>query len=177
MISFFSFADSLPILVVISAGISGVLLTIVIIVMMMTCKNLSKSSLKGTQNKNYEARCSDDYSEILQSNTEADTPARPSKPDIVNSHPSTLSYKDNPHCREFKSEHNLVNHLEYSNYFNTFTQITVPVCTSSVKSMADYCTASPQFRNIDNTFDNEGFRSINRHKKNYINESSPGTHV
>ena len=165
--------------------------------MTMTCKNVSKdskteSSWEETKNKNYDVRCSDNYSEILQPNTAAlkcdqassDIYARPSQPDIVNSHPPTPCYKDNhdytnPYgdYREFKSEHNLVNHLQYDNYFNPFTQITVPVCTSSVKSISDYCTASPLYGNIDQAYGKERLRPLSKDSEDDLNESSPGTHV
>ena len=160
----------------------------------MTCKNLSnvqksESSLEETQQKNSIARCSDTYSEILQTNsapsksnhTYLDLYGRPSQPDIVKLHPPTPHYKDNHDCgyrfRGVQTDHNLLNHLQYDNYFNPFTQNTVPMCTSSVKSISDYCSPSMLYENQDNTYWNEKSRFNQTDNKGDLNESSPGTHV
>jgi len=195
--------DSLPILIVISAGISGVLLTIVIIVVVLTCKNVSKASetevaWNEKHSKTCDNRCLDSSSVSYRTNTKTTKgssigpesygilPA--SQPDIVNSHPPTPSHIEghdyaNPYSdyRQFKSERHLVNHLQYDNYFNPFTQMTVPVCTSSVKSSTSYNTPSHLYGNVDH-----GAASISRNNEHNgmcgndeddLDESSPRTHV
>merc|ERR1711892_437916 len=197
--------DPLPILIVISAGISGVLLTIVFIVIVMTCRNVSKASesrrsWSETQTRVYDDRCSNASSETTESNTTSSVSSKDSpescrrnedstaeiQPDIVNSHPGTPLYNHNydyadqyGDYRHFKSEHNLVNHMQFDNYLNPFKQLTVPVCTSSVKSSAGY--NSPTYGNIDpvysTTIGESGLRTISGCSTADLNESSAGTHV
>ena len=174
------------------------------LLMCLFCFDVTDYEELKTESRVYDDRCSNASSETTESNTTSSLSSKGSRespesfsernftstkiqPDIVNSHPPTPIYSHNydyanqySDYRQFKSEHNLVDHLQFDNYFNPFTQITVPVCTSSVKSSAG-CN-SPLYGNIDPAYvtntGNGELRTISGScKEDNLNESSAGTHV